>query len=119
MATVLVVDDEPVICSLVAEVLKREGYSVLTAWSASQAVLLFRSHHEIDLLLSDITMPEMDGVTLARTLRAERPSLSVLLMSGCCESGQIVTSFDFLAKPFSITELAARVRELVQTWQAA
>ena len=119
MATVLVVDDEPVICSLVAEVLEREGHSVLTARNGAQALSLFRSHREIDLLISDITMPEMDGLTLAKKVQAERPGLSVLLMSGCCENGRISKSFDFLAKPFSITELATRVRELVETWQAA
>jgi CheY-like chemotaxis protein len=119
MATVLVVDDEPVICSLVAEVLQREGHSIFTAPCGSQALSLFRSHPEIDLLISDITMPEMDGLRLATKLRAEHPGLSVLLMSGCCENGQISKRFDFLPKPFSIAELVTRVRELVETCQAA
>jgi two-component system, cell cycle sensor histidine kinase and response regulator CckA len=118
MATVLVVDDEPIICSLVTEVLRRDGHSVFTASTASQALYLFRSHGEIDLVVSDVLMPEMDGPSLARRLKAERPGLSVLLMSGCCESGQ-VNSFDFLSKPFTLTELVSRVRTLADRLQAA
>jgi two-component system, cell cycle sensor histidine kinase and response regulator CckA len=118
MATVLVVDDEPIICSLVTEVLRRDGHSVFAAGCASQALSLFRSHDEIELVISDVVMPEMDGPALARELQAERPGLSVLLMSGCCESGH-VNSFDFLSKPFTLGELVARVRTLADRLQAA
>jgi two-component system, cell cycle sensor histidine kinase and response regulator CckA len=118
MATVLVVDDEPIICSLVSEVLRRDGHSVFAASCASQALSLFRLHDEIDLVISDVVMPEMDGPALARKLLAERPGLSVLLMSGCCESGQ-ANSFDFLSKPFTLAELIARVRTLAGRLQAA
>jgi two-component system, cell cycle sensor histidine kinase and response regulator CckA len=117
MATVLVVDDEPVICSLVTEVLQRDGHAVFTAGCGSQALSLFRLH-EIDLVISDVVMPEMDGPALARKLQAERPGLPVLLMSGCCESGR-VHSFDFLSKPFTLAELLARVRTLADRPQAA
>jgi two-component system, cell cycle sensor histidine kinase and response regulator CckA len=119
MATVLVVDDEPVIRSLVAEVLQGEGHSVFSASSGTQALSLFHSHDEIDLLISDVAMPEMDGPALARTLRAERPSLPVLLMSGSCENAQVNSRFEFLSKPFSIIELLTRVRRLAETCHAA
>jgi len=114
MATVLVVDDEPVIRSLVTEVLQGEGHSVFSAGCGSQALSLFESHAEIDLLISDVTMPEMDGPALARRLRAERPGLPVLLMSGSCQNGQVNSRFEFLSKPFSITELLTRVRRLAE-----
>lgn len=119
MATVLVVDDEPVIRSLVTEVLQGEGHLVFSADCGAQALSLFRSHSEIDLLVSDIAMPEMDGPSLARRLRAERPGLPVLLMSGSCQNGQVNNRFEFLSKPFSITELLTRVRRLAERLHAA
>ena len=112
MATVLVVDDEPVICSLVTEVLQGEGHSVFSASCGTQALSLFHSHDEIDLLISDIAMPEMDGPALAIEIQAERPGLPVLLMSGGSENGPVSNRFEFLSKPFSITELLTRVRRL-------
>jgi CheY-like chemotaxis protein len=119
MATVLVVDDEPVIRSLVTEVLQGEGHLVFSAGCGTQALSLFRSHSEIDLLISDIAMPEMDGPALAKRLRAERPGLPVLLMSGSCQNGQVNSRFEFLSKPFSITELLTRVRRLAERRHAA
>jgi two-component system cell cycle sensor histidine kinase/response regulator CckA len=118
MATVLVVDDEPVIRSLVTEVLQGEGHSVYSAGCGTQALSLFQSHGEIDLLISDVTMPEMDGPALAKRLRAERPGLPVLLMSGSTQSGQVSSRFEFLSKPFSITELLTRVRRLAERCRA-
>jgi len=120
MATVLVVDDEPVIRSMMSEVLQHEGHSVLTAGSSAQALSLFRSHRrEIDLLISDIVMPETDGPALATKMQAERPGLPVLLMSGCCDSRQVNSSFEFLPKPFSISDLLQRVRSLAERREAA
>jgi CheY-like chemotaxis protein len=119
MATVLVVDDEPVIRSLVTEVLQGEGHLVFSAGCGTQALSLFRSHSEIDLLISDIAMPEMDGPALAKRLRDERPGLPVLLMSGSCQNGQVNSRFEFLSKPFSITELLTRVRRLAERLHAA
>jgi two-component system, cell cycle sensor histidine kinase and response regulator CckA len=120
MATVLVVDDEPLMCSMLTQVLQQEGFSVLTAACGTQALALFRSHrHEIDLLISDIVMPEMDGPSLAAKLRAECPDIPVLLMSGYCESYQLRNDFEFLPKPFSIADLLSRVRVLMQHIPAA
>lgn len=112
MATVLVVDDESSIASLVSEVLQREGHKVLLANSCSEALSMCRSHGEIDLLISDVVMPEMDGPDLARKIRAERPLVRVLLMSACCENRQ-ATSFAFLPKPFTLTGLITHVRALM------
>ena len=120
MATVLVVDDEPVIRSMMTEVLQQEGHSVFTADSGAQALSLFRSHsREIDLLISDIVMPETDGPALASKMQAERPGLPVLLISGCYDTKQLNSSFEFLPKPFSISDLLKRVRSLAQRREAA
>jgi two-component system, cell cycle sensor histidine kinase and response regulator CckA len=119
MATVLVVDDEPLMCTMLAHFLKDEGFAVLTAACGSQAISLFRSHlGEIDLLISDIVMPGMDGPSLARELKSVNPDLAVLLMSGNCDSKQIDNTFAFLPKPFSMRNLLTRVRSLTRSRQA-
>ncbi len=120
MTTVLVVDDEPLMRSLMSQVLQQEGFSVFTADGGREALSVFRSHRsEIGLLISDIVMPEMDGPSLAMKLQAECPGLPVLLMSGYCDGSQLSTRFEFLAKPFSMPDLLARVRTLAQKRTAA
>jgi two-component system, cell cycle sensor histidine kinase and response regulator CckA len=120
MATVLVVDDEPDIRSMMTRVLQQGGHSVFSAGSSAQALSLFRSHRgEIDLLITDIVMREMDGPAIATKMQAECPGLPVLLMSGCCDARQLNNSFGFLAKPFSISDLLQRVRTLAERRQVA
>src|SRR5690349_18994608 len=101
--TILAVDDEPLVRTLVATVLEDNGYAVLTADSGACAMAVFREHsEEVDLLISDVVMPGMDGPSLAAELRTQRPDLKVLLMSGYCEPEQLSHGFEFLAKPFSL-----------------
>jgi two-component system, cell cycle sensor histidine kinase and response regulator CckA len=120
MATVLVVDDEPVIRTMMTEILQQEGHSVFTAGSGAQALSVFRSHRrEIDLLISDIIMPETNGPELATKMQTERPGLPVLLISGSCDTMPANSSFEFLPKPFSIPDLLNRVRTLAQRREAA
>ncbi len=115
MPTVLVVDDEPMLREMVALMLENDGFSVLTAGSGPDAIDLSRSHHgEIDLLLSDVKMPMMDGCTLANQLQAENPALPVLLMSGYCENEVRRTRFPILPKPFSMKSLLGVVRDLLK-----
>jgi two-component system cell cycle sensor histidine kinase/response regulator CckA len=117
MATVLVVDDEPVIRDLISVILEGDGFSVLTAAGGSQALSLSREHRgEIDVLVSDVVMPEIDGPSLAAQLLNDDPKLQVLFISGCCETQQQIENcrqFPFLPKPFSITTLLRTVRRLV------
>jgi len=120
MKAVLVVDDEPLMRSMMTHVLQQEGFSVFAAGCGTQALSLFRSHPgDIGLLISDVVMPEMDGPSLAAKLKAERPDLPVLLMSGYCDGEQLNNNFEFLAKPFSMSDLLARVRNLAQRRAAA
>jgi two-component system cell cycle sensor histidine kinase/response regulator CckA len=100
---------------MVALVLEQDGISVLTAGSGADAIELSRSHHgEIDLLVSDVRMPQMDGCTLANQLQAENPDLPVLLISGYCENDPAERSrFPLLPKPFSVTSLLQIVHGLL------
>ena len=113
--TALVVDDEPLVRRMVAMVLEQDGISVLTAGNGPDAIELSRSHHgEIDLLVSDVRMPQMDGCTLANQLQAENPNLPVLLISGYCENDAAERSrFPILPKPFSVTNLLRIVHGLL------
>ena len=117
--TVLVVEDEPQLRTMLADFLQQEGFTVLTAGCGSQAIPLFRSHPEIDLLVTDILMPGMDGASLAAALQSVNPDLPVLLMSGNCDSKQIDNSFAFIAKPFSFLDLLGKVKTLTQTQSTA
>ena len=116
MATVLVVDDEPSVRRMIAAVLEQQGYFVLIADSGSHALSVSRAYHgEIDLLVSDVVMPLMDGPALARDLTRERPGLPVLLVSGYCDAAQIdrCRPFPLLPKPFCISSLVATVHSLM------
>jgi two-component system cell cycle sensor histidine kinase/response regulator CckA len=116
--TILVVDDEPVIRKLVKLVLEEEGFEVLNAESGPDAIHVSESHRGgIDLVLSDITMPGMDGPTMARQLLATDPSLPVVFVSG---SGDHMVSdenrnFPILSKPFSLAALLRTVRSSLRS----
>jgi len=118
--TILAVDDEPLICRLVATVLKDNGYAVLTADSAAAAMALFREHsEEIELLISDIVMPGMNGLALAAELQMQRPDLKVLLISGYYDTEQLSDGYEFLAKPFSLPEILVKVRAMEHAHRSA
>ncbi len=113
---ILLVEDEPRLRSLCARTLRDYGYSVLEAGSAEEALTL--DADGVALLVSDVRMPGMDGLTLAKTLGARHPALRVLLISGYAASDDVTTdvaagSVPFLAKPFTPEGLARRVRELL------
>jgi two-component system cell cycle sensor histidine kinase/response regulator CckA len=113
---ILVAEDDVVVRNLINTVLTRSGYTVLLACDGIEAMQLSRCHTgQIDLLLSDITMPRMDGVDLVKRMRHERPRLKALLISGrtSSEVAQGNTSFDFLAKPFLPSALKARIERIL------
>lgn len=118
MMTVLVVEDEPQLRTMLTHFLEQEGFAVLTAECGSQAIPLFSSHPEIGLLITDIVMPGMDGASLAAALHSVNPDLPVLLMSGNCDPKQIDNTFAFLPKPFSFVDLLAKIKTLTQTQSA-
>jgi CheY-like chemotaxis protein len=119
--TILLVDDEPQVVTLVREMLVREGYNVLGASDGDEALQIARDHeNHIDLLLTDIVMPQLNGRELAVKLKAMRPDIKVLYMSGFMKEailkyyGISITGIPFLQKPFTRETLARKVREVLQ-----
>ncbi len=109
--TVLVVDDDPGVVRFVAFVLRRNGFQVLEADGAAEALDIARRHNSpIDLLLTDVVMPEVDGPSLWRSLNRLRPEAKVLFMSGHPgnESG---LGSPFLRKPFVIHGLLQEIEQ--------
>ena len=84
MAIILVIDDEPVFLSIYTTLLESKGYKVLTATDGPSGIALTRIH-PVDSVLSDFNMPGMDGNQVAQVLKTERPSLPVVVWSGCPE----------------------------------
>jgi len=117
-ATVLLVDDDESLRSLVGQVLTRNGYHVIEASSGEQAATLFSDHaDDVDLLMSDVVMGEVSGRDLAESLQARQPGLKVLLTSGTAEPS-VVDGLGpgraaFLAKPFKPSGLIDAVHELL------
>jgi DNA-binding response OmpR family regulator len=117
--TILVAEDDEGVRSLVHEFLSSLGYRLLVAGDGTSALRLASSHSgRIDLLLTDVVMPGMDGFELAARLRAERPGLPVLAMSGYTRrSGPVYDTggevIPVLPKPFGLLELQARIRDLL------
>jgi two-component system cell cycle sensor histidine kinase/response regulator CckA len=113
--TILVVEDEPAVRNLVVASLTHQGYRVLQAPSAEGALAVTETERRIDLLVTDANMPGMNGIDLARRLRAERPDLHVMVMSGyTSESLNIDGHISLLAKPFTPKDLRLRVSEILQ-----
>jgi two-component system cell cycle sensor histidine kinase/response regulator CckA len=116
LATILVVEDEQQVRTMIARALEREGFSVLAADSGAKAIALSRSHPgDVDLLLSDVEIRDMDGATLARELRRGSPELPVILISdGVDPLSQVVARpARFLSKPFPIANLMQMARSLL------
>ncbi|MEQ7872638.1 response regulator [Sphingomonas sp. ASV193] len=114
--TILLVEDEPMVRTVAERALVRHGYKVLTATNGEEALeVLESSDTPINLLISDVVMPLMDGPTMVREARKTWPDLPILFMSGYAEE-QLRKSIDlekvaFLPKPFAVQELAEAVRK--------
>ena len=115
--TILIVDDEIQVLTLVAELLRAQGYAVLSTWDPEEALRLARAHTgSIHLLLSDLVMPGMTGPELATEIRAVHPNMKVLFMSAySIETAEdynvrLAPGEPFLGKPFSIAGLQRTVR---------
>nr|WP_272887414.1 PAS domain S-box protein [Stutzerimonas stutzeri] len=117
--TVLVVEDEAAVRMLVVEVLVELGYRVLEALDGDTALPFLQSDRRIDLLVSDIGLPGINGRQLAEIARQHRPDLRVLFISGYAPNAEVRGEFlapgmDLLAKPFSIDMLGSKVRQLIE-----
>jgi len=117
--TVLVIEDEPVVRGLVVEVLADLGYRVIEAVDGPQGLEIVQSAQRIDLLITDVGLPVLNGRQVADAARALRPDLKVLFMTGYAEKAALVAgSLDarmaVITKPFVMETLATRVREIVE-----
>jgi two-component system cell cycle sensor histidine kinase/response regulator CckA len=117
-ATILVVEDEPAVRTIVTTSLRRKGHRVLQAASADEALQVASAQTEpIDLLLTDANMPGMNGIDLARTLAAERPDMLIVIMSGFTEDTLRLRDAGvaavMLPKPFSPSELQRTIAEIL------
>ena len=113
--TVLVVEDAPELRSLIDRFLSRQGYTVLMAEDAGEALRLFDEHAGIDVLLTDVVLPGTSGPALSRQLVESRPGLKVIYMSGYAEDaivqrGVLLPGLSFLSKPFTASQLCLKVR---------
>jgi DNA-binding response OmpR family regulator len=115
--TLLVVDDDLMVRDMEAQVLRLQGYTVLEAQGAAEALRLAREAAAIHLLITDFSMPEVDGIELTRQFRLVHPKTPVLMVSGSFPSIQDradgLGRFEFLAKPFQYDELLHKVRALL------
>ena len=119
--TVMVLEDESTVLNIARIMLEKLGYTVLAASSASEAMTLAEANDgKIDLLLTDIVMPEMNGLDFSAQLKSCYPDIKNLYMSGytadvIARHGMLDEGMQFIQKPFSIQELAIKVREAIES----
>jgi two-component system, cell cycle sensor histidine kinase and response regulator CckA len=118
--TVLLVEDEEAVRAFASRALASRGFTVLQAGSGVEAMEMIEQHGgKIDLVVSDVVMPEMDGPTLLRELRKKHADLSVIFVSGYAEEAfrknlPAGEKFTFLPKPFTLKQLATVVKEMLE-----
>ena len=119
--TVLVVDDEPTVRMLVAEVLGESFYNILEAGDGPAALKILESGQRIDLMITDVGLPGgMNGRQVADAARVLRKDLKVLFITGYAENavvgnGHLEPGMQILAKPFAMSTLAGKVREMIES----
>ena len=117
--TILLVEDEDDVRALAREVLERQGYTVVEASDGAQALQVYEKERErIDLILTDVVMPRMSGREMVDRVRASRPDMRVLYMSGytadaIVRHGVLDQSMLLLGKPFTPVALIAKIREVL------
>jgi CheY-like chemotaxis protein len=116
---VLVVEDETAVRDLVVDVLEELGYRPVEAVDGPAGLKLLQSRMRIDLLVTDIGLPGLNGRQLADAARAHRPDLKVLFMTGYAENATIANGFlepgmEMITKPFAIEALVTRIRDMIE-----
>jgi len=119
-ATILVVEDEVLVRLMITDELRAQGYLVVEAANADEALAVLRSTVAVDLLLTDVRMPGThDGLDLARLVRAAHPSVKVIIASGQMpDSVASVATDGFFAKPYDVERLVARINGLLVSGKA-
>jgi CheY-like chemotaxis protein len=115
--TVLVVEDDPAVRLLVIDVLRMLGYQTLEAADGNAAIRLLESTPAVDILVTDVGLPGMNGRQLADVARQQRPELPVLFMTGYAKQAAsadfLEPGMDMISKPFNLDALAKRVRDML------
>jgi two-component system, cell cycle sensor histidine kinase and response regulator CckA len=114
--TILLVEDEEGLRALNARGLTSRGYTVLEASNGVEAIEVLEKQGDVDLVVSDVVMPEMDGPTLLKELRRRNPNVKVIFVSGYAEEAfqknlSEHEQYEFLAKPFTLKQLVSKVKE--------
>jgi DNA-binding NtrC family response regulator len=116
---ILVVEDDTTVRLIMREVLEELGYKVLVAPEAREAIKILQSDEAIDLMVSDVVLPHVNGKKLAEIARVARPDLKVLFVTGYAEQATRREDFlepdmDMLTKPFALEALGATVRAMLE-----
>ncbi len=116
--TVLVVEDEPLVRGLIVEMLAGLGYTALEAAGGPAGLEILQSRQRIDLLITDVGLPGLNGRQIAEAARLRRPGLKILFITGYAETvvigeGRLEPGMDLMPKPFTMEALAARVRQIL------
>jgi DNA-binding response OmpR family regulator len=116
---VLVVEDEPVIRDLIIEVLQDLGYRALEAADGVAGLKVLQSKKRIDLLVTDVGLPGLNGRQLADQARVRRPGLKVLFITGYAENATIANGFldpgmEMITKPFAVEALATKIKTILR-----
>ena len=113
--SVLIADDDPLVCRLAQNILAQDDYHILTACDGQQALDVAVAHPgPLHLLLSDVTMPGLSGPELCKQIKHERPDVVCVLMSGDLSGPWVDGELPFISKPFTPDVLRRKVRELLQ-----
>lgn len=116
--TLLVVEDDPAVRMIVLDELNELGYTTLEAMDGPTAIPILQSSQKIDLMISDVGLPGMNGRQIAEIGRQYRPGLPVLFMTGYAQNAAARSEFlapgmEMISKPFSMDEMAAKIREML------
>jgi len=120
--TILVVEDEPQVRAIAVNMLRARGYCVLVAASGEEALQLARAQKSVDLVVSDVVMPQESGPDLVARLRSEHKSLPALFVSGYAPdvlTDAVAPGAAFLQKPYTGRQLALRVRQILDGHSSA
>jgi response regulator RpfG family c-di-GMP phosphodiesterase len=122
--TIMLVEDEPENLEMYRTMIENQGYTVLTASNPRECLDLCRSYTgDIDLLITDVVMPDMNGRELADAVTSVRPTTRCLFMSGysaevITRNGVLVNGINFIEKPFTLQNFAAKIKEVLSSTDA-
>ena len=120
MYTILIIEDEPRVASLLMNGLEENGYQTMVAYDGLMGLRLFQAH-TFDLVISDIVLPKMDGFELTKEIRKSNPRIPILMLTALGSTNDKLDGFDagaddYMVKPFDFRELNARIKVLLKEY---